>query len=201
MQLYINRLLGSNKVIQMLTLSDFGMNSSGAISGVIFTLFVINQIQGATITDAGLSSLFFLSSSALLNIPLGRFMDKTKGFMDENIILASSLFLRGIAMILLAFSTQIWQLYILQVILGIARSMNFTSWRVLFSKFLDTKHIAAQWSLYDTVIAIGLGVATLIGGILGDIVPFSYVIFIAGIISIVGGIFPLLMINDIKGKH
>ena len=185
----------------MLTLSDFGMNSSGAITGIIFTLFVLNNIEGGTVTDAGLSSLLFLSASALINIPLGRFMDRTKGYLDENIILSASLIIRGIGLILMSFSTLRWQLYTLQILLGFARSMNFTSWRVLFSKFLDTKHIAAQWSLYDTVIAIGLGIATLIGGFLGDTVPLSYVVLIGGIISIIGGIFPLFMLNDIKGRN
>ncbi|MBI2356557.1 MFS transporter [Candidatus Dojkabacteria bacterium] len=195
---YINRLNTSKKVLGILTLSDFSTWSSANLTAVIFTLFALDQIQGATITDVGFSSLVFLAVSAVLNIPLGRLLDKTNGFLDENYVLVASSVVRGVALILLAYSTAIWQLYLLQAILGVARSMNYVSWRVLFSKFLDPKHVGEQWSIYDSIIAIGLGFAALIGGYIGDHFPFSYVIFIAGVVTVIGGIFPLFIHKEIK---
>lgn len=196
---YINKLKTSKKVLRVLTLSDFSTWSSGNLTSVIFTLFALDQIQNASITDVGLSSLVFLGTSAMLNIPLGRWLDNIKGYLDENYMLVASSVVRGVALILLAFSTQLWQLYVLQSILGIARSMNYVSWRVLFSKFLDPKHVAEQWSVYDSIIAVGLGVAALIGGYLGDHFPYSYVIFIAGVVTLIGGVFPLFIHNEVEG--
>lgn len=196
---YINKLKTSKKVLSVLTLSDFSTWSSGNLTSVIFTLFALDQIQNASITDVGLSSLVFLGTSAMLNIPLGRWLDNIKGYLDENYMLVASSIVRGVALILLAFSTQLWQLYVLQSILGIARSMNYVSWRVLFSKFLDPKHVAEQWSIYDSIIAVGLGVAALIGGYLGDHFPYSYVIFIAGVVTLIGGVFPLFIHNEVEG--
>lgn len=196
---YVNRLKTSKKVLSVLTLSDFSTWSSANLTGVIFTLFALEHIQGSTITDVGLSSLVFLGVSALLNIPLGKYLDSLKGYLDENYVLVASSVVRGVALILLSFSTALWQLYLLQAVLGVARSMNYVSWRVLFSKFLDPKHVAEQWSVYDSIIAIGLGVAALIGGYLGDHFPFSYVIFIAGVITIIGGVFPLFIHKEIQG--
>ncbi|HRI05384.1 MAG TPA: MFS transporter [Candidatus Dojkabacteria bacterium] len=195
---YIKRLNTSKKVLSILTLSDFSTWSSANLTGVIFTLFALEHIKDATITDVGFSSLLFLSVSAILNIPLGRLLDRTRGFLDENYVLVASSVVRGGALILLAFSTQLWQLYLLQAILGVARSMNYVSWRVLFSKFLDPKHVAEQWSVYDSIIAIGLGFAALIGGYLGDNFPYTYVIFIAGVVTIIGGVFPLFIHKEIK---
>lgn len=194
---YINRLKTSKKVLSVLTLSDFSTWSSANLTGVIFTLFALEHIKGSTITDVGLSSLVFLGTSALLNIPLGKYLDNLKGYVDENYVLVASSLVRGIALMLLAFSTQLWQLYILQAVLGVARSMNYVSWRVLFSKFLDPKHVAEQWSVYDSIIAIGLGFAALIGGYLGDNFPFSYVIFIAGVVTVIGGVFPLFIHKEV----
>ena len=53
-------------------------------------------------------------------------------------------------------------------------------------------------SVYDSVIAIGLGIATFIGGYMGDNFPYSYVILVAGLVSIVGGVFPLFIVKDVK---
>ncbi len=196
-----NKFLGDNDVVKALTLNDFSMNASTAISSVIFTLFVIKQIDGGTITDVGISQLVFLGVSALLNVPLAKLLDKTKGYIDEGIVLSVSSIIRGISLMILAFSHQLWQLYLYQALLGVARSMDLTAWRVLFSRFLDMKKPAMQWATYDAVIALGIGIATVIGGYMGDTVPFSYVIFLAGAVALLGAIFPLFVFKEIRKKQ
>jgi len=195
-----NKLVGDSDVVKALTLNDFSMNASSAISTVIFTLFVIKQINGGTIAEVGISQLIFLGVSALLNMPLAKLLDKTKGYIDEGTVLALSSVLRGISLMILAFSHSIWELYLYQALLGVARSMDLTAWRVLFSKFLDMKKPAVQWATYDAVIAIGIGIATVIAGYLGDTVPFSYVIFLAGVVSLLGALFPLFVFKELRVK-
>lgn len=197
-ELIYTKLMGKNRVLSFLTLNDFSTWSSGNLTAVIFTLFALDHIKGASVTDVGLSSLVFLVVSAILNVPLGKVMDRIKGYVDETYVLTASSLVRGVALILLSMSTTLWQLYLLQAVLGIARSMNYVSWRILFSKYLDAKHAGEQWSIYDSVIAVGLGVAALIGGWMGDHYPFSFVVFVAGVVTLIGGIFPLFIVKDIK---
>jgi len=194
----LTKLFGRNAVIKALTLSDFSVWPSSSMIAVIYTLFVLDQINGATVFHAGVSSMIFILVSAFVNIPIGRFMDGIKGYIDETYMLAASSFIRGISIILMAFSTEIWQIYLLQSFLGIARSMNLTAWRVIFNKFLEDKNKAEQWSMYDTVIAVGLATATLIGGYLGITIPYSYIVFIGGVTTLIGGIFPLLVVNKVR---
>ena len=199
-ELYVNKLLGRNEVIKALTLSDFTTWSSGAIINVVLTLFVITDISGATVTEAGISSMIYLSMSALLNVPLGKFMDSRPGLIDEAYLLALSSFIRGVGLIALGLSTQIWQLYLLQAILGVGKSLNYTSWRTLFTKFLNKDHLSEQWGAYDTVMSVGLGIAALLGGILGDVIDFSYIIIIAGILCLVGAVFPITVLPRIRKR-
>ena len=53
-----NKILGDNDVVKALTLNDFSMNASGAISSVIFTLFVIKQIDGGIKPNDGILLTF-----------------------------------------------------------------------------------------------------------------------------------------------
>lgn len=196
----VNKMLGGNEVIRALTLSDFTTWSSGAIINVIFTLFIIEKIPNAGITEAGLSSMVFLTVSAFLNIPFGKMMDGRKGFLDETYLLAISSIIRGIALLIMAFSSAMWQIYLLQAVLGVSKAMNYTSWRTLFTKFLHSNHTGEQWGAYETVMSVGLGFAALIGGVLGDIIDFRYILMLAGVICVVGAIFPLTVLRSVQKK-
>ncbi|MCC7290154.1 MFS transporter [bacterium] len=196
---YASRLLKNNHAIRSLTLSDFGVWSGSNLIGVVFPLFVIGQIQGATVTDAGISTMIYLGIAALCNIPLGRFMDKHVGLKDELTLLAISNLVRGISLIALALTTSLYWLFILQAVLGIAKSMNTTSWRILFSRFLDKNNIGRSWGAYDTVMSIGFGIAAFLGGYLGENLGYNIVIFIGGIMSLISTFFPLMSFKDIEG--
>lgn len=195
-----SKMLINNKIIKSLTLSDFGVWSGSSLIQVVFPLFVLSQIHGATITDIGIATLIYTSIGAIFNVPFGKFMDKKKGYVDEVYILALSNFIRGIAVIYLAFSTQLWQLYLVQAIAGLAKSMNVTSWRILFSKFVNQENLGVQWGWYDTIMSTGLGVAALLGGIMGDQFGFSIVVLVGGIMSLISTIFPLLAYKNVE-KH
>jgi MFS family permease len=199
-ELYTNKLLGNNKVLRALTLSDFATWSGMSLINIVFTLFVIDKIEGASVTEAGIATMIFLSTAAIFNIPFGRFVDKHKGYMDETYLLALSSLIRGIALILTAMCTTILPLYLLQFVLGFAKAMNYTSWRVLFSKFLNPNNAGVQWGVYETIISIGLGITALIGGVLGDYIDYSYIITIAGILSLIGTVFPFTVTRDVKEK-
>lgn len=194
-----NRMLKDHHAIRALTLSDFSVWSGSNLIATIFPLFVISQIPGATVSDVGVASMIYLGVSAICNIPLGKIMDSKPGYIDELYLLAASNFVRGIALIALAFTTHLGLFYVLQLILGIAKSMNVMSWRVLFSKFLDPNNIGKQWGIYDTVMSIGFAVAAFLGAYLGEHLGFNIVVLIGGIMSLVATIFPLMSFQDVKG--
>jgi predicted MFS family arabinose efflux permease len=196
-----NKMLRNSNAIKALTLTDFSVWSGSSLIAVVFPLFVIQYIDGATLTDAGISSMIYTSIAAFMNIPLGKFMDSKKGLVDELYILSASNFIRGVALIAMAFISNLWVFYALQAVLGIAKSMNTTSWRILFSKFLDTKHLGKEWGIYDTIMSIGLGIAAFLGGYIGENVTFQAVILIGGVMSLIGTIFPLLRYKEIKAAE
>ena len=115
--LMANKFLKKNKVIKALTLTDFSVWSGSSLIATIFPVFVISQIPGATLTDAGIASMIYMIVPALLNPPLGKILDLKKGYIDELNVLTISNIIRGIALIILAFSSSIWMLFGMQLIL------------------------------------------------------------------------------------
>mgnify|MGYP003889440057 CR=1 FL=1 len=194
-----NRMLKNHKAIKALTLSDFGVWSGSSLIATIFPLFVINQIPGATVTDAGIASMLYLGFGAVLNLPLGNYMDKHKGYIDELYLLAGSNLFRGIALLFMAFNTNLYFLFLLQILLGISKSMNYMSWRILFTKFLDPYNLGKEWGIYDTIMSLGFGVAAFLGGYLGENLGFNIVIIIGGIMSLISTIFPLMSYKEVDG--
>jgi predicted MFS family arabinose efflux permease len=194
----VNKMLNKSDIVRALTLSDLSVWSGSALITIIAPLFVLSQIKGATLTDYGVSAMIYTAIGALVTVPIGRFMDAKKGYIDELLILAASNFIRGAALIYLAFSHEIWQLYMVQIITGMAKSMNLNSWRVLFSKSLNPDHAGVQWGVYDSITSIGLGVAAFLGGLIGDKVGLQWVVLIGGIMSVIATIFPLLAYKSVK---
>ena len=194
----VNKMLNRTKTIKALTLSDLSVWSGSALITVIAPLFVLSQIKGATLTDYGVSAMIYTAVGALFNIPFGRLMDKKKSYLNELVILSLSNFIRGAALIYLAFSHNLWELYLVQTVTGLAKSLNLTSWRILFSKSLNQDHAGVQWGMYDTITSIGLGVAAFLGGLIGDKVGLQWVVLIGGIMSLIATIFPLMAYKEVR---
>jgi MFS family permease len=164
----------------------------------ILTVFAIAQIPGAGAAEVGISSMIYLVTSAIFTIPIGHLMDKLKGLSDELYMLTLSSVARGVLLFLLAFSTSLWSLYLIQFLIGISKAFNFTSWRVLFTKSVDNNKPGLQWASYDTIASIAFGLAAAVGGGLGDSVNYAFVIKLFGILAIIGGFMPLLVKKEIE---
>ncbi len=179
------------KIIRTLTLSDLSFWAVDAFVAVILVLFVIQFIDGGSATHAGLAFLAYKGVAALLSIPIGRFFDTHKGHIDEVWGLATASFVYGGAYMLLAFATELWQLYTVMVVMGCMSTVNLLSWRTLFYNSIHKGSYTETVGTYQTVVFLGQGVALAMGGIVGDTFGFNTVVFYGGLIITLGGFLPL----------
>lgn len=189
-----------NNVIKILIISDFLVWSGANMLTVIFPLFVINQIDGANIEHAGFASMLYLVISAVVTVPIGIIMDKTKGYVDEVNFLICGTVLRGICLFVMSFASAIWHLYLMQVIFGILRAAIFPSWRVLFTKFTDSEKEGMEWSTYDAVTSIGMGFAAYLGTFIAEEVSYKVVWQVSAFITLLGSLLLLFLKMFIKKK-
>ena len=78
---------GVNKVMRAYIYWDLVINSAWGLLGPVFAIFLLETIavgdiaQGAKI--AGFATLFYWLTKSILQIPIGRYLDKNHGEVDD----------------------------------------------------------------------------------------------------------------------
>lgn len=189
LDLYQNSQRG--KILRAMTLTDISFWGTHAFIGIVLILYVLQFIEGGSATHLGLAFLVFSAVSAMFSIPIGRFFDKHKGYIDELWGLVFANLATGFTYVLLSFSTQLWQLYSIMLVLGFLYVLNLTSWRILFYNNIKKEEYGETIGVYQSLFSIAEGLALALGGFFGDTFGFDNVIFYGGIVIMLGSIIPL----------
>lgn len=182
-----------SNVIRTLTANDVIFWGADAFISVALALFVVTFIEGATVLNVGVALMIYRVVNALSSVPIGRFFDRNKGYLDEVTGLSFACFFAGVAYILLSFSTAIWQLYVVMFCLGITSAINLTSWRILFYKHIDNEQFGQTLGLYQMLYSLGIGLFLVVGGFAGENFGYDRVLLFGGLTMFVGSTLPFLI--------
>ena len=162
-------------------------------SGIVFPFYIIfiNKI-GANFTQFGIAYALFAISSAFVHKLIGGYSDK---FGRKVFLLINSW---GVAVLFLIFpmATNIYQVYVLQAILGVFGAMQRTSEKAIVADFTDGKDRGKLIGNYHTWIAIFSALAVIIGGYIIDMLTLEVIFYIGSIILFMSG----LIILKVKEK-
>ncbi len=182
-----------NSLIKALTANDIIVWGGDAFIGVVLALFVVDFIDGATALHVGLALMILRVTNAVAAIPLGRFFDEHKGYRDEVWGLTIATFMYGVLYLLLGFSSHIWQLYTIMFFFGIARTLDISSWRILFYGHIDKSHFGQVTGMYQTLFSFGIGLCMSLGGFAGDYFGYDKVLIFGGLFIMMGSFLPPLI--------
>ena len=163
-------------------------------SGIVFPFYVIFIKEiGANFTEFGLAYGLFSLSSALVHKITGYWSDK---FGRKIFLLLNSW---GIAALFLLFPlvTNIWQVYVLQVFLGVFGAMHKTSEKALVADFTDGKERGKHIGVYHGWISIFSALAVIVGGYIIDLFTLAIIFYIGSVIMFLSG-FAVLRIKEDK---
>lgn len=193
-----------NKIAKVLITSDFFLNLGWGLLSPIFALFVLQRItignpeKAAEV--AGFSALFYWITKSLIEIPIGRFLDKHDGERDDFWFMTLGLFVVGFVPLGYLFSTQPWHIYLFQVMHAIGMAMALPSWLAIFTRHIDKGKEAFEWSLESTSISMGAGIAGGIGGIIASILGFKILFIFVSALTIFAAFLLLLVKNDVSKR-
>jgi predicted MFS family arabinose efflux permease len=191
-----------NKIIKVLIISDFFLNSGWGLMGPVFSIFIVKNIALNSISEAvqvaGFASLFYWITKSILQIPVGSFLDKNHGEKDDFWFMTISTFMMAFVPIGYLFSTQPWHIFVLQIFYGIAAAINLPSWSAIFTRHIDKGREAAEWSIHSTVLGMGAGVAAGVGGLAVASFGFSQVFIFVSIFTVVSAFLLLLIKKEIS---
>lgn len=193
-----------NKVIKILIVSDFFFNYAWGLIGPVFAIFIVQKItfsdplEGAKV--AGLSSLIYWVVKSLLQIPIGKYLDKNHGEKDDFWFMVVGTFIAGIVPFGYLISFRPAHIYGLQVLHAIAIALLLPPWMAIFTRHIDKGKEAYEWGLNSTVLGLAMGIA---GGMAGLIVPvfgFEIIFILVGVFTIISAALLILIRKEIYPK-
>lgn len=179
------------KILRAMTLTDITHWGMDAFIGLILVLFVIQYIDGGNATHLGLAYFLYKFVAATASIPIGKFFDRHKGYIDEVTGLALASFIAGGTYVLLSFATELWQLYAAMAVLGFSTILNLTSWRIVFYTNVRKSVYGETVAIYHGIYYVAEGLLLALGGFFGDTFGFQSVVLWGGVIIFAGGFIPL----------
>ena len=190
-----------NKVgflLRILTLDDVAFWGASSLVSVIFALFIVANIQGASAVNVGIALTLQEIIKAILSIPIGKMFDRQKGFIDEIYFLSLSGFLVGLLYILLSFAATIPQLYLIMLFIGVSHAINLNAWRILFYGSIKNSERGETTGIYQTIFSVSGALILALSGFIADQYGFNVVLILGGVMSIIGGFLPLLLRGSVK---
>src|SRR3989338_9954859 len=114
-------------------------------SGLVFPFYILFIKElGANFSEFGISYGLFTISAALVHKLIGKWSDK----LGRKIFLIGNSWGMAFLFLLFPIVTQIWQVYVLQIILGIFGAMQRTSEKALIADFTDGEKRGEQIGTY-----------------------------------------------------
>jgi len=182
-----------NKVIKYMVLSDLLLFVGWGFISPIFSIFVLEKIEGATLLTVGISSAVYWVARAIVQPFIAQRLDKRKGEKDDYFVLLASLVCTGLAAFWIATIRQEGVLYIAQLFHGASLGVYSVAWPAIFTRHIDKEKVAFDWSLDRGSIGLAVAAASIIGAQTADVLGFEMVFILAGIGSIASA-FILLVI-------
>lgn len=192
-----------NRIIRNLIQADLVFFSALGLIEPLLAVFITQQITGGNVKVVGFAVAIFWILKSLFQIPISKFLDKTKGEKDDLHFLVIGFLIAALVPFGYIFSSLPWHIYVLQIIGAVGLAMVYPSWCAIYTRHIDKGKEAFEWGLDSTVLGIGMGITGAIGGILVSQFGFNLVFVIVGILGLLGALLPLLIYKDImpRGDH
>lgn len=192
----ITKMLRVNRFVRYFVLSDIILFSGWGLVSPIFSVYVTQQIVGASLFTVGIGAFVYWFVRSILQLPIADYLDNTKGEKDDFYALILGLSLMSFSAFSFVFIREPYQLYIVQAIHGLASGMYHSAWAGMFSRHLDKDRAASSWALDSALLGFAAGLTGLLGGFFGDLFGFTVVFVGAGILSFAAA-FLIFIVPDV----
>ena len=176
-----------HKELKYLLLTNSFFLFANNLFAPLFALF-IQKIDSAVFHVGGIWSTYIFGVGILTFI-LSRYENHIE-YADYFLI--AVFFFRMIGWIAYYFSTQLWHLYLIQIIMAIGEALGSPSYNVIYSRFLTKGKYGSDWGLNTSITSFVIGFASLFGGLIVQYFGFDIlfiIMIVSSIISIIIGFY------------
>ncbi len=173
-----------NKVIRTLIASDFLLQSGWGLVGPIFAIFLTKQIKGGSLEMIGFVAATYWLTKSIVQPFIARLLDIKKGEKDDFNFLIGGLYIANLVPLGYLFSTQIFHVFILEFIRGLAMACVVPTWSAIFTRHINDGWEAFSWSIESTAIGLAAGLSAAFGGIIATAMGFKAVFVLVSIFGL-----------------
>jgi MFS family permease len=173
------------KWLKILLFADFFMILAMGMLTPIYAIFV-EEIGGDILSASSAWAIFTLTSGILIFL-MGRWEDKQrkKGISFKRFIFFGYL-IRSIAFLSYFFVADKYQLFLVQILLGIGVATTVPAYDSLYSRFLSKGRFATEWGAWEGMNMIVAALAAITGGIIATYFGFKTLFLIMFAASLIG---------------
>jgi len=187
-------MVGLNKIIKTLIVSDFLLHAGWGLIGPIFAIFIIQQIEGGTIVAIGFIVATYWFVKSAVQPFIAHFADIKKGEVDIKFLIYG-LFFANLIPLGYIFTTQLWHIFLLEIIRGICMACVVPGWAGIFIRHIDKGWESLSWSINSTGIGFAAAFAAAFGGIIAAFLGFKAVFVLISVFGLMAT-FVLFSIRD-----
>jgi len=192
--------IGVNKVVKTLILADFFLQAGWGLIGPIFAVFIIKNIRGGSLAMIGFVAATYWIAKSISQPFIAYFFDLKKGEKDDFKFLIVGMYVANLIPLGYLFSSQIWQIFLLEFIRGLAMACVIPTWSGIFTRHIDKGWEAFSWSIESTAIGFAFGFAAAFGGVMATILGFKIVFVLVSTFGLTASSVLLLIRNQIFPK-
>jgi len=185
-------------LIRILTYSDVLILSGWGLVNPIFAVYLTSQIQGVNLELIGLAMAVYLIIKSFLQIPIAKYIDKTKGEIDDTVIMAAGSLIISLVPFLYINARTAVDVLLIQAVHGFGAALITPGWCAIFSRHIDRHMEAEEWSIYNSMTSLGAALAGALGGFLAERFGFQMLFLAVGTICIAGTAFLYFVYQDIR---
>jgi hypothetical protein len=195
---------GINRVMRAYIYWDLVINSAWGFLAPVFTIFLLEKIAGGNVIEgvkiAGFATLAYWITKSILQIPIGNYLDKNHGEIDDFWFYVVGTIMTALVPIGYLFSYLPWHIYALQVFHAIAMSMVIPASYAIFIRHTDKGREAYESSLDSTLLGVGVGITGALGGIMAAYLGFTLLFLLTSLLNLVAVLFIFPVRNEMLPK-
>jgi MFS family permease len=191
-----------NKVIRTIVVIEFFFAAAFGMFSPMFAIFASGSIIGGSAKVAGFAMAVFWATKAIFQLPVARYLDKTKGEKDDFYAYFIGQILFAIGMFLYVVASLPVHVYSIQVLLGIAFAINVPAFYGIFSRHLDKNYESFEWSVYSVFsYSIAVAIAGAVSGIIVDVYGFPTLFTVIGIFFVLSALLNFVLLRPRLAGH
>ncbi len=189
-----------NPVIKYLILADLIFWSGWGLLAPIFSVFLVEKIEGGNLALAGLASGIYWVLKSILRLPIGLFLDSRKGEEDDFWFLFFGLIFSSLVPFGYLMAKNFFHVFLLQILEAVGMAMALSGWTVIFTRHIDQGKEATEWALDATSVGIGIGLCGILGGMIAQVFGYKVVFFLFGVCGIFSALLLLRILKIISPR-